>query len=112
MSEIDQAEHMVAEKFEPLIAVGAVAPPDSAEMCVSARSSSALSAKLIADPLLERASCPWPAAAHLTIVNSLLQRTETRPAPELPGALALIDREEDDLRLADDILERHRCRPG
>ena len=40
-------------------------------------------------------------------MNSLLQRTDTRPAPELPGALALIDGEEDDLRLADDILERH-----
>src|SRR5664280_3772055 len=32
-----------------------------------------------------------------------------RPTPELPGALALIDGEENDLRLADDILERHRA---
>ena len=43
----DQAEHMVAEEFQPLIAVGAGgAAPASAEICVSARSSSALSANL------------------------------------------------------------------
>ena len=47
MSEIDQAEHVVAEKFEPLIAAAAaLLAADSAEIWVSARSSSALSANL------------------------------------------------------------------
>ena len=32
----DEAEHVVAEKFEPLVAAGAVARAGSAEMCVSA----------------------------------------------------------------------------
>ena len=41
----DQAEHVVAEEFQPLIAAGAVARPLSAEIWVSAQSSSAPSLK-------------------------------------------------------------------
>ena len=39
--------------------------------------------------------------------NNRLQRTVHGQLPELPGGLALIDREEDHFRAADEILERH-----
>ena len=46
-------------------------------------------------------------AAHRTIVNSRSQRTDHGQRQISQAALALADREEDDLGAADDVLERH-----
>ena len=53
MSETTRPEHMVAEKFEPLIAAAAVARP-SARRCGSARARADRIREAIADPFLER----------------------------------------------------------
>ena len=75
MSEITKPEHVVAEKFQPLVAVGARGAArqrrDMRERAFQQR----LVGELVADPLFERRSV-LGLAAHRTIVNSLLQRTE------------------------------------
>src|SRR5262249_33473545 len=51
-------------------------------------------------------SGPWPYGSSHDREQPAPTHREW-PAPELPGALAFIDREEDDLGTADDVLERH-----
>src|SRR4029450_10813087 len=71
----DEAKHVIAEEFEPLIARRALASGQRGNM--SERSfEQVLIGKLVADPAFERRPVPG-LAAHLTIVNSLLQRTDT-----------------------------------
>ena len=145
---------MIAEKFQALIAAGAVARAlergNMRERAVEQRGV----AETIADPLFERTvAAPaaaarvfwlflpvlWPSFAHqpapapdgvasawrtalargdcgriwLCVGGSSHQREQPvpahrpRPAPDLPGVGAVPDREEDDLRPADDVLERH-----
>ena len=71
----DEAEDVVAEEFETLVAVDAGAARggrDVRQRPLEQR----LVGEVIADALFERASVLDPAAAHLTIVNSRVQRTE------------------------------------
>jgi len=66
---------VVAEKFEALIACSTVA----ARQCRNVRQRTfkqILIGKFVADPVFERGPV-LRLAAHLTIVNSLLQRTDT-----------------------------------
>ena len=68
---------MVAEKFQALIAVGALLRAAGQRRNMRERAlKQGLIGELVADPLLERRSV-LGLAAHRTIVNSLFQRTET-----------------------------------
>ncbi len=68
---------MVAEKFQALVAGGAVLHATRERGNMRERAlQQRLIGEFIADPVLERRSV-LGLAAHLTIVNSLLQRTET-----------------------------------
>ena len=72
-----QAENVVAEEFQPLIAAAAILRPARQRRNVGERAfEQRLVGEFIADPFLERSSV-LRLAAHLMIVNSLLQRTET-----------------------------------
>src|SRR6516225_5402191 len=50
--------------------------------------------------------CPWPYGSSDDREQPVPAHRQ-RPTPELPCALTLVDREENDLRFADDILNRH-----
>ena len=101
----DEAEHVIAEKFQPLIAGRAIAARQRGNVRERAFEQ-VLVGKFIADPALRAPSCPWPCGSSDDREQPAPAHRH-RPAPELPGALALEDGEENDLRLADDILERH-----
>ena len=66
---------MIAEKLQPLIACRAVASRQRGNMRERALEQ-ILIGKFVADPAFERRPV-LGLAAHLTIVNSLLQRTDT-----------------------------------
>ena len=72
-----QTEHVIAEKFEPLITGGAVLRAAGQRRNVRERTlKQGLVGEFIADPLLQSGSI-LRLAAHRTIVNSLCQRTAT-----------------------------------
>src|SRR5665647_2397535 len=72
----DQAEHVIAEEFQALVAVGAGGAARKRGNMRDRTLQQRLIGELVADPLLERRSV-LGLAAHRTIVNSLLQRTAT-----------------------------------
>ncbi len=74
----DQAEHMVAEKFQALVAVGAGGAARQRGNMRDRAFQQRLIGEFIADPVLERGPVllVLGLAAHRTIVNSLPQRTE------------------------------------
>src|SRR5690348_14576017 len=70
-----EAQHMIAKKFEPLIAGGPISSGEGGNMRQGALKQ-ILVGKFVADRAFERCSV-LGLAAHLTIVKSLLQRTDT-----------------------------------
>jgi hypothetical protein len=71
----DETKNVVAEKFEPLIAGSAVSARQRRNMR-QRTFKQILVGKFVADPVFERGPV-LRLAAHLTIVSSLLQRTDT-----------------------------------
>ena len=73
----DQPEHVVAEKFQPLVACGAIVRAASKRRNMRERAlQQRLIGEFIADPLFQSGAI-LRLAAHLTIVNRRFQRTET-----------------------------------
>src|SRR5262249_25667323 len=71
----DEAKHVIAQKFQPLLAGRAIASRYRGNMR-EGTFEQILTDKFVADPALKRRPV-LGLAAHLTIVNSLLQRTDT-----------------------------------
>src|SRR5665213_2429916 len=74
----DQAEYMVAEEFQALVAVGAGGPAGQRGNMRDRALKQSFIGEFIADPILERGSVfVFGLSAHRTIVNNRLQRTDT-----------------------------------
>ena len=106
-----EAEHVVAEEFEALIAAAAARAGerrDVRQRAVEQR----LVGEAVADPLFELL------AGSLRPCGSSHDREQPapahrpRPAPDFPGRLAVADREEDDLRRGRRCSRTARSRPG
>ena len=98
---------MVAEKLEPLIA--AAAPllgrgrRDMGQRALEDR----LVGERVADPAFELRRGESSPSGSSNDREQPVPAHDPRPAPDLPGRLAVADREEDDLGAADDVVERH-----
>src|SRR5262249_52413920 len=80
--------------------------PPTALKCASGRAQASPYRQICSRSCSQASSCPWPCGSS-DDCEQPAPAYRYRPAPELPGALAFKDREENDLCLAHDILERH-----
>ena len=105
----DQAEHAVAEEFEALIAVrgGAGSPGADGSAPSSSRPGRRSCGRSGARARRARRRRP----AHTTSLNSRFQRTVHGHFQNSQRASPVLDREEDDLGAADEVLEGHVADP-